>query len=151
MPTLDPAGDYLQTVWNSSVYPLSEKLGIKMNLPPVQPRSRRAHEAAKWARAQGKFDEYNTGLFRAFFERGADIGETEILLRLASDLNLNGVELEKSLTKHEFLSEVLDEEKWAAEMGLNGVPAFVADRKTALTGVQPPENLRKLIESVRAE
>jgi predicted DsbA family dithiol-disulfide isomerase len=31
-----------------------------------------------------------------------------------------------------------------------GVPAFVANRQAALTGVQPVENLKKLVERVRA-
>lgn len=148
VPSLDPNGEYLQTVWNSSVYPLSEKLGIKMKLPPIQPRSRKAHEAAKWAEANGKFDEYNEALFRAFFERGEDIGETDTLLKLASDLNLDDASLQESLETHEFLENVIADERDAAEMGLSGVPAFIADRKAALTGVQPIENLRKLIESV---
>jgi predicted DsbA family dithiol-disulfide isomerase len=34
-------------------------------------------------------------------------------------------------------------------LGVSGVPAFIANRKAALSGVQPWENLRKLIESVR--
>jgi predicted DsbA family dithiol-disulfide isomerase len=149
VPSLDPNGEYMQTVWNSSVYPLSEKLGIKMKLPPIQPRSRSAHEAAKWAETQGKFDEYNAALFRAFFEHGEDIGEIETLLSLASDLKLETEFLRKALETNEFLERVLADERDAAEMGMSGVPAFVADRKTALTGVQPFENLKKLIESVR--
>jgi len=36
-------------------------------------------------------------------------------------------------------------------LGVSGVPAFVANRKAALSGVQPAENLRKSIQSVRAE
>ena len=46
VPTLDPKGDYLERVWGSSVYPLAERLGMTMKLPPLQPRSRLAHEAA---------------------------------------------------------------------------------------------------------
>ena len=57
-----------------------------MKLPPVQPRSRLAHEAAHWAREQGKFNEYNDAVFRAFFERGEDIGRAEVLMALASEL-----------------------------------------------------------------
>lgn len=149
VPSLDPNGEYLQTVWNSSVYPLSEKLGIKMKLPPVQPRSRLAHEAAKWAETQGKFDEYNAALFRAFFEYGEDIGKTETLLKLASDLYLDSNTLKNALEKNEFLESVIADEKDAAEMGMSGVPAFVADRKKAITGVQTVENLQRLVESVR--
>lgn len=148
VPTLDPRGEYLQTVWNGSVYPLSEKLGIEMHLPPVQPRSRLAHEAAKWAGARGNFDPYNEALFRAFFERGEDIGKPETLGALAADLGLDPDALRKALEKGEFLDSVIADERDAAEMGISGVPAFVANRRAGLTGVQPVENLRRLIESV---
>jgi predicted DsbA family dithiol-disulfide isomerase len=86
VPTLDPDGEYLHRVWSSSVYPVAERLNIKIKLPPVQPRSRRAHEAAHWAKDQGRFSEYNEALFRAFFERGEDISNIDILTRLASDV-----------------------------------------------------------------
>ena len=75
VPTLDPRGDYITRAWKHSVYPLAERLGMTMRLPPVQPRSKRAHEAAHWARSQGRFDDYHKAVFRAFFERGEDIGQ----------------------------------------------------------------------------
>ena len=90
VPTLDPNGDYLHRVWGSSVYPLAEHLGVDIKLPPVQPRSRRAHQAAHWARRHGKFREYNAALFRGFFQRGEDIGNSDVLARLASDMALDG-------------------------------------------------------------
>ncbi len=71
VPTLDPDGEYLHRVWDASVYPMAERMGIPMKLPPVQPRSRLAHEAAQWAREQGRFDDYNAAVFRAFFEHAA--------------------------------------------------------------------------------
>jgi predicted DsbA family dithiol-disulfide isomerase len=53
-----------------------------MKLPPVQPRSRLAHEAAHWAREQGRFDDYYAAVFRCFFERGE--GRVEVLTSLAA-------------------------------------------------------------------
>ena len=35
--TLDPRGEYLQRVWENSVYLMAERLGKTMKLPPVQP------------------------------------------------------------------------------------------------------------------
>jgi 2-hydroxychromene-2-carboxylate isomerase len=75
VPTLDPKGEYLKRAWRDSVYPLSQKMGFNMKLPPVQPRSRMAHEAAHWARAAGCFNDYNLAIFRAFFEKGEDLGK----------------------------------------------------------------------------
>ena len=149
VPTLDPQGDYLQRAWKNSVYPLAERLGITMKLPPVQPRSRLAHKAAHWARSEGRFDDYHAGLFGAFFERGEDIGDVGVLISLASELGLRSDSLREALEAHEFEKSVLEDEREAEALGVGGVPAFVANRRAALTGVQTVGNLRRLVEHVR--
>ena len=149
-PTLDPKGEYLTRVWRTSVYPLAERLGVTMRLPPVQPRSRHAHEAAHWARTLGRFDDYNAAVFRAFFERGEDIGKIDLLLKLAADLGLETSALRSALEAHEFEPSVIADEREAEELGVSGVPAFVADRRLALSGVQTPEGLQQLVARARA-
>lgn len=144
VPTLDPGGEYIQMAWLRSVFPLAGKLGVKMRIPPVQPRSRLAHESAAWARTQGKFDEMNEAIFRAFFERGEDIGKVDVLVKLAASAALDGAALRESLEKHEHLQEVVEDESLAARYGLGGVPAFVSgDRAT--TGVQTEKSLEQLL------
>lgn len=149
VPMIDPNSDYLRRVWSDSVAPLAERLGVMMRFPPVKPRTRLAHEAAHWARAQGRFDDYHEEIFRAFFERGEDIGDLEVLIALGRKLELDSNSLQQALTNHEFVASVMADEREAARLGVTGVPAFVADRKTALSGAQPFENLKKLVESVR--
>jgi predicted DsbA family dithiol-disulfide isomerase len=149
VPLPDPKSEYLRRVWTDSVAPLAEILGVTMRFPPVKPRTRLAHEAAHWARAQGRFDDYHDEIFRAFFERGEDIGDADVLVELALKLGFDSVSLRQALISHEFAASVLLDEGEAARLGISGVPAFIADRKAALSGVQPVENLRKLIESVR--
>jgi len=149
VPTLDPKGDYLQRAWTTSVYPLAERLAITMRLPPVQPRTRLAHEAAHWARSLEQFDDYHQELFRAFFERGEDIGQVEVLTSLASKLGLDDGSLQQALKTREFEKSVLQDEADAKTLGVSGVPAFIANREAALSGVQPMENLKHLVQHVR--
>ena len=151
VPMIDPNSDYLRRVWSDSVAPLAERLEVTMRFPPVKPRTRLAHEAAHWARAHGRFDDFHNQVFRAFFERGEDIGDVEVLIALGRKLELDSDSLRQALTIHEFAASVLVDERDAARLGVTGVPAFVADRRVALSGVQPFENLKKLIESVRGE
>ena len=149
VPTLDPKGDYLQRAWSTSVYPLAERLGVTMKLPPVQPRTRLAHEAAHWARSQGRFDDYHAEVFRAFFERGEDIGEIDVLVSLALELGLDSHSQRQALKTREFEKSVLADERDAARSGVSGVPAFIANRRAALSGVQPLERLKQLANQVR--
>ena len=149
VPTLDPGGEYLRTAWRDSVYPLAERLGVLMRLPPVQPRTRLTHQAAHWARAGGRFDEMHAAIFRALFERGEDIGDAGVLAALAAGVGLDGGRLRAALASREFEAGVLEDERDAQELGVGGVPAFVADRRAALSGVQPAENLRRLAARAR--
>ncbi|MCU1290133.1 MAG: disulfide bond formation protein DsbA [Acidobacteria bacterium] len=149
VPTLPPDGEYLERVWNSSIYPMARRMGVTMKLPPVQPRSRLAHEAAQWARMKGKFDEMNAGLFRAFFERGEDIGEIDVLVSIAEKLDLDSKSLRRALESGEFTESVKADEETAQMIGLSGVPAFVGNRKVALSGVQSVEGLKLLVEQAR--
>lgn len=164
VPSRDPAGEYLTRVWRDSVYPLAERLGITMRLPPIQPRSRRAHEAAKWAQTQTQFDAYNdlsrayndlfvaynAAIFRAFFERGEDISNIDVLVRLARDLNLDYSSLRVALDTKHFEPAVLSDENEAASLGLHAVPAFIANRRFALTGVQPATALEEMVNRASA-
>jgi predicted DsbA family dithiol-disulfide isomerase len=149
VPTLDPKGDYLERAWTKSVYPLAERLGVTMKLPPIQPRSRLAHEAARWARTQGRFDDLHAEIFRAFFERGEDIGKPEVLVALASKSGLDTESLRRALDTREFEPSVLADEREAAELGVSGVPAFVAARRAAVSGVQPVDTLKQLVDYAR--
>lgn len=149
VPTLDPKGEYLARAWEGSVYPLAKRLGIPMRLPPLQPRSRLAHQAAHWARTQGRFDEMHAAIFRAFFERGEDIGAIAVLVSLAGALGLDGEALRQALAGGQFEESVVADEQEAEALGVRGVPAFIADRKAASSGVQPTESLRALVSRAR--
>jgi predicted DsbA family dithiol-disulfide isomerase len=149
VPRLDPGGEYLTRVWRDAVYLLAQRLGVTMKLPPLQPRSRIAHEAAKWAATVNGFDDYNQGVFRAFFERGEDIGSAEVLIKLAADLQLDAEALRGALARREFEAQVLSDEREAEALGVSGVPAFVANRRAALTGVQSAAALHALIDRAR--
>ena len=149
-PALDPGGEYLTRVWRDAVYPLAARLGVTMRLPPIQPRSRRAHEAAKWARKEGRFDDYNAAIFRAIFERGENIADARVLAALASALGLDGDALGRALDAREFEAEVVADERDAERLGVTGVPAFVASRRGLLFGVQTAAALREMIERAQA-
>jgi predicted DsbA family dithiol-disulfide isomerase len=110
-----------------------------MRLPPVQPRSRHAREAARWARERGHFDEYLAAVFRAFFERGEDIGDVGVLMGLAQELRLDGAALRGAPDRREYEGKILADEREAEVLGIGGVPAFVAGRRVIFSGVQPVE------------
>ena len=149
IPTLDPDGEYLVSAWRNHVYPLAAKMNMPLKRPPVQPRSRLAHEAAKWADRHGSFDEYNIALFRAFFEHGKNIGDIDILKNLAVDLKLDAESLHLSLKNSDFTATVLADENEAGQVGVRAVPAFVINGKVQAAGVQSAKRLYELLFALK--
>lgn len=145
VPLLKPDSDYLVSAWQSHVYPLAAKMKMNLKRPLIQPRSRLAHEAAKWAGKHNRFDEYHLALFRAFFEHGKNIGDVEILKGLAADLKLDPKSLQTALKNGDFTAMVLADEHEAREAGVRAVPAFVTNKKVLAAGVQSAERLHELL------
>lgn len=74
--TLKPEGDYLQSTWKQSVYPLAERMGIAIVLPSIspQPYTHLAFEGYQYAKEKGKGNEYNDRMLRAFFKKNKILG-----------------------------------------------------------------------------
>jgi len=148
-PTLDPDGAYLHRVWNASVYPMAAERRMVLKLPPVQPRSRKALEAAEFARGRGRFDEVHRALFRAFFEEGRDIGDVAVLLDIGEAAGLDRAELEHFLTTGAHEDKVLADQDLARRLGIGGVPALlvqVDEQGYLLNGAQPHASIRAAVE-----
>ena len=118
---------------------------MDLKRPPIQPRSRLAHEAAKWAESQGRFDEYHLAIFRAIFEYGKDIGDIEILKGLAVDLKLDEESLHAAVENGDYTEIVLDDQNKSVQAGVRAVPAFVVNGKVEAAGVQTAKRLHEIL------
>ncbi len=74
--TLKPEGDYLQSTWENSVYPMAEHFGVKIVLPRVspQPYTHLAFEGYQYAKELGKGNVYNQRVLTAFFRKNKILG-----------------------------------------------------------------------------
>lgn len=124
-PTLDPKGDYLRDIWARAVYPMAKERGMVLHLPPLQPRSRLAHEAAAYAADHGQGTAMPHALFRAFFENGEDIGDIKVLTQLGASIGLDAADLGAALDSGRQRQGVIEDEALAHSFGLSGVPAIV--------------------------
>ena len=152
-PTLDPNGEYLQRVWEASVYPMAQARGLSLKLPPVQPRSRKALEAAEAARERGRYDAMHHAPVRALFEEGRDIGDVNLLVELAVSIGLDGDEVRAELEAGRWTQRVVDDEQPAARIGVTGVPALVigqagAEQRFLVSGAQPFEALVQAVDQI---
>ncbi len=148
-PTLRPEGEYLQRSWQQSVYPIAKKMGVTIRLPPVspQPHTHLAFEGYQYAKEHGRGNEYNHRVLEGFFVEGQDIGQIDVLTRLAADVGLNAPEFETALRTRKYRQAHQRALQHAyEEAGVTGVPIFVIGDEV-LTGLQA----RRTLEMVIAE
>jgi predicted DsbA family dithiol-disulfide isomerase len=146
--TLKPEEHYLQSTWKQSVFPMAEQMGIDIILPSVspQPHTHLAFEGYQYAKEQGKGNEYNDRMLRAFFQEDQDIGDIEILTRLASEIGLDEIEYREALETRKYKEAHQKALQHAyKEAGITAVPTFVIG-DTKVAGIRSKETLEQIIE-----
>jgi predicted DsbA family dithiol-disulfide isomerase len=158
VPTLEPAGEYLRTTWARSVYPMAAQRAMVLRLPPVQPRSRKAFEAAEFARDHERFDAMHHALFKAFFEDGQDIGQVPVLASIGAGVGLDAAALTAALEQDRYTDRVVRDESLAHRLGIHAVPALLArrmgepiERSRAVSGAVSQPQLAGLVARVLDE
>lgn len=126
--TLRPEDSYLSDVWNRSVYPLAEKLGVSIRLPSIspQPRTTKAFELLALAQDMGLDHPYSVRVLRAFFQENRDIGDPETLIELAKDAGLDPNEAQQALESGTYVIQHREALRHAREdMAITSVPTIV--------------------------
>lgn len=147
-PRLDAQGAALTQGWRDIILPMAAALRIEMQQPSHQPLTRNAHEAAAWARAQGRWAEFHAAIFHAYFVEDLDIGELVVLQQLAWRLGLDAADLATALHEQRHAEEVEEDLLIAETYGVRQVPALVLGGQV-LTGIQEEAVLLRAIESAR--
>lgn len=151
-PTLRPEGEYLQRAWQQTVYPIARQMGVPIKLPPVspQPHTHLAFEGYQYAKENGKGNDYNHRVLEAFFVKGKDIGQIDVLTQLAGEVSMNQKEFEEALRTRKYREAHQQALHHAyQEAGITGVPAFFIGRNR-LEGLQSKETLERAIEEAMA-
>ncbi|MFZ3593806.1 DsbA family oxidoreductase [Streptomyces sp. BH104] len=99
------------------------------------------HRLLHLAKDKGVQDAMIDALYRGnFAEESSVFGDEETVVRLAVEAGLDEAEVRAMLADPEaYADAVRADEREAAELGANGVPFFVLDRKFGVSGAQPAE------------
>jgi predicted DsbA family dithiol-disulfide isomerase len=125
---------------NARVIAMAEDVGLHPDFERARPSNTfDAHRILQLAASHGLADAAEERLFRAYFEEGELLSDHPTLVRLAAEIGLDGAEAERVLAGDAYADAVTAEITEARELGLNGVPAFVLDRRLLVSGAQPPE------------
>jgi predicted DsbA family dithiol-disulfide isomerase len=104
-----------------------------------------AHRLAHFARKNGMQEQMQERLFAAYFTDGRDLGDTDTLVGLGEDIGLDPLEARAVIEGGQFADEVRQDCREAEELGAEGVPFFVIDRRYGFTGAQPSELIRDVL------
>ncbi len=114
-----------------------EGAGLVYSPPPVVPNTMAALQLGETARDAGVLDELHPRLFRAYWAEGLDIGDVDVLGRIAEEAGLDAAEARKAIGEERHRPRVEGSTRAAIDLGVNGVPAWVIDDRVIVPGAQP--------------
>jgi predicted DsbA family dithiol-disulfide isomerase len=115
------------------------------------PNTLKPHRLIRRAAKAERQDAMVEALFRGYFLDGEDLSDDATLIRLAHGAGFEPAEIAAYLAGEDDLAEIRAEDAFARQVGINGVPCFIIDRKFALSGAQPPESIVEVLELARRE
>jgi predicted DsbA family dithiol-disulfide isomerase len=112
------------------------------------PNSHGALMLGELARDRGVLDQLHPRLFDAYWARGRDIGDEQVLIEEGTAVGLDPAEIQAALSNPEYAQRIADQTQAASELGASGVPAWVIDERFMIPGAQPHEVFDQVLEQL---
>ena len=113
--------------------------------------TRDAHRLLQLAGVRSRQAELVERLHRAYFTEQRSVFDASSLTELAVEVGLDRAEVERVLAGNDFDDVVTEDEATARELGANGVPFFVIDRRYGISGAQPAELIADALNQAWSE
>ncbi len=121
----------------AQVTAMAREVGLEYHFEKaVVANSYDAHRFSHLAHTHDLQDAAEEALFAAHFVHGNDISDTQTLVQIGTDIGLEVDEVKHVLQSTEYAEEVKADIHEAAEIGVQGVPFFVFNRRYAVSGAQ---------------
>lgn len=109
-----------------------------------------AHRLSHFADSRGLGDQMHERLFQAQMMEGKVLDDADVLVGLGEDVGIPAADTRTMLASDQFAADVDADIADAREVGVQGVPFFVFDRKYAVSGAQPQEMFAQALETARS-
>ncbi|MGO4772912.1 DsbA family protein [Flavobacterium sp. W22_SRS_FK3] len=109
-----------------------------------------AHRIIQLAKTKKLGDQMEEVFFRAYFTEGRDLNDSSTLIELGIQAGLDANEVSEVIENENiYLNDVKTDIAEAQEIGVQGVPFFVFDRKYAVSGAQPVQAFVQTINELK--
>jgi predicted DsbA family dithiol-disulfide isomerase len=110
--------------------------------------TRLAHEATEYARQNGKGNEFHKIVFRKVYTEEQDPSQWAVLRAAAQEVGLDADEMQREVENEKYMATVVDQVRWAYQIGVTGVPTYVINNRYAIVGAQPYEVFQSALEQI---
>lgn len=111
------------------------------SIPKHLPNTLKAHQVIRLSHFDGAQERLALGLYAAFWDDGADIGDDDTLIEIAEAAGLDGANTRQDLENDKSAAEVKTEADAFRQAGVSGVPTFIVNERTGFSGALPPGRL----------
>lgn len=107
-----------------------------------------AHRLVKWAGEQGQQTAMKQALFEAYFGKGMDVSDQDVLLSIVEGLGLDRAKTKQVLESDQFNTAVREDEAQYQRAGVTSVPAFIINGKYLISGAQEPDAFVQAVQEI---
>jgi len=133
--------------WRAQLHAMFEAAGLPAARAVDRvPNSRNALRLAELARDRGLHEPLHRRLFDAYWHRGLDIGDDDVLVAEAASAGLDEAQMRALLAGDQHLERVVAETQLAVSIGVTGVPAWLVDERVLIPGAQPHELFERVLQ-----
>ena len=125
---------------------LKEKLQFNLKKIEITPNTNFSHILIKLAFSKCIGHEVLIKIFEAYFSKGKNIGDKNVLVEIGKSCNINEKEIYEAFLLKKEINEINKSDIVARSMGINGVPFFEINNKTYISGAQSSTNLIEAIK-----
>ena len=123
---------------NARVTALAKEVGLEYRLANARPGNTfDAHRLLHFATSRQLGDRATESIMHAYFCEGLAVGDRSALARLAPEFGIAESNVLAMLKSDAYADEVRADGARAATFGITGVPFFVFDEKSDISGAQP--------------
>ena len=126
---------------------LKEDLKFNLDKIRVTPNTNLSHILTKLAFSKKIGHQVLSEIYNAYFSKGVDIGNADILIEIGKSQSMDENEIIDSFSSEEETNNINKNDNIARSKGINGVPFFEINNKTYVSGAQSTTNL---IEAIKA-